>query len=328
MVLIAVVQILLTCVPFQIVSNCYAKILDIFYVIKDSFLWSIGSFDIFIRYLVISIILHLTRWNLIPHFLAQQPRVDNLYPPEVSQCPQFFFYFAITNAVVSKKAYLWVNVCSDIINIQREQQWSKNGALRVTWQNGYPIWFYSIYIYTLLPETEKSIYHFRVFPPISCIQVVQEEVCQTLSQRPSKCVNLSALIQDFSPIVYISEQLSITAMPLLECVLSIWQKFTFVQMCHDIRAYYVFKQLAWHKDLQISPRKKLFFRVSPQNTPREKYFFFAEKNKNHLFRRGFSPRNFADSAKVRGETPRHFVQKFSDISRRNSAIFRDGYIRT
>ena len=24
------------CVPFQIVSNCYAKIFDIFYVIKDS----------------------------------------------------------------------------------------------------------------------------------------------------------------------------------------------------------------------------------------------------------------------------------------------------
>ena len=35
-VLLALVQILLTCVPFQIVSNCYAKIFDIFYVIKDS----------------------------------------------------------------------------------------------------------------------------------------------------------------------------------------------------------------------------------------------------------------------------------------------------
>ena len=35
-VLLAFMQILLTCVPFQIVSNCYAKIFDIFYVIKDS----------------------------------------------------------------------------------------------------------------------------------------------------------------------------------------------------------------------------------------------------------------------------------------------------
>ena len=33
-------------------------------------------------------------------------------------------------------------------------------------------------------------------------------------------------------------------MPLSECMLSIWKKFMFVQMRHDIRAYYVFKQLA------------------------------------------------------------------------------------
>ena len=59
-----------------------------------------------------------------------------------------------------------------------------------------------------------------------------------------KCVNLSTIIQDFSPIVYNSDQPSFTAVPLSECMLSIWQKFMFIQMCHDIRAYYVFKQLA------------------------------------------------------------------------------------
>ena len=52
--------------------------------------------------------------------------------------------FAITNAVVNKQPYLWVNVCCDIVNIQREQQWSKKGALRDTWQNGSPICFYTI----------------------------------------------------------------------------------------------------------------------------------------------------------------------------------------
>ena len=60
----------------------------------------------------------------------------------------------------------------------------------------------------------------------------------------AKCVNLSAVIQDFSPIVYNSDQLSFTAVPLSECMLSVWQKFMFVQMRHDIRAYYVFKWLA------------------------------------------------------------------------------------
>ena len=59
-----------------------------------------------------------------------------------------------------------------------------------------------------------------------------------------KCVNLSAVIQEFSPLVYNSDQLSFTAVPLSECMSSIWQKFMSVQMRHDIRAYYVFKQLA------------------------------------------------------------------------------------
>ena len=35
-VLVAFVQILLACLPSKIVSNCYAKILDIFYISKDS----------------------------------------------------------------------------------------------------------------------------------------------------------------------------------------------------------------------------------------------------------------------------------------------------
>ena len=45
-VLLAFVQILLTCV-FHFISNCYAKIFDIFYVIKDRSLYIIGSIDLF-----------------------------------------------------------------------------------------------------------------------------------------------------------------------------------------------------------------------------------------------------------------------------------------
>ena len=55
---------------------------------------------------------------------------------------------------------------------------------------------------------------------------------------------MSAIIQDFSQIVYNSDKLSFTAVPLSECMMSIWQKFMFVHMCIDIRAYYVSKQLA------------------------------------------------------------------------------------
>ena len=48
-------------------------------------------------------------------------------------------------------------------DIQREKQWSKNGALGDTRQNGTQIWFYSIYYNMLLPDTEKWIYSFQFF---------------------------------------------------------------------------------------------------------------------------------------------------------------------
>ena len=43
-----------------------------------------------------------------------------------------------------------------------------------------------------------------------------------------ECVNLSAVIQDFSPVIYNSDQQSFTAVPLSECMLTIWQMFMFV----------------------------------------------------------------------------------------------------
>ena len=100
----------------------------------------------------------------------------------------------------------------------------------------------------VLKQRKESI-HFRVFPPIPYPYSLHLSsscggVSKASSKSKDKCVNLSAVIQDFSPIVYNSDQLSFTAVPLSECMLSIWQKFMFVQMCHDIRAYYVFKQLA------------------------------------------------------------------------------------
>ena len=81
---------------------------------------------------------------------------------------------------------------------------------------------------------------------------------------------------------------------------------------------------AWGKNLQstkliyiqISPRKKLFFSHFAAVHPLREIIFFAEKNKNDLFRRGFFSRNFAEklrdisrrhSATFHGETPRNFT---------------------
>ena len=55
------------------------------------------------------------------------------------------------------------------------------------------------------------------------------------------------------------------------------------------------------------PKKKALFAAEH---PLREFFFFTEKNKTELFRRGFSPRNFAE--------------KLCEISRRYSAKFRDG----
>ena len=70
---LALVQILLTCIPSQIICDGDPKILDTFDIFEDCSLQSIWSMDLLDSFLVIYIILHLTGWNLIHHFLDQYP---------------------------------------------------------------------------------------------------------------------------------------------------------------------------------------------------------------------------------------------------------------
>ena len=62
----------------------------------------------------------------------------------------------------------------------------------------------------------------------------------------NKSINLPAFIQDFNQVVYNCDQLSFTAMLLPECMLSIWQEFMFIQVCHNIWANNMFEQFAWY----------------------------------------------------------------------------------
>ena len=75
--------------------------------------------------------------------------------------------------------------------------------------------------------------------------------------------------------------------------------------------------LAYRQTLNYrsAQEKSSFLRFAAVHPLRE-IICFAEKNKNHLFRRGFSPRNFAEklreiswrhSARFREETPRTFA---------------------
>ena len=146
-----------------------------------------------IRFFVSCIILHLTGWNLIPHFLSQSINIT-------LKCHYVFFIlnFTIANTVISKKFYFRLSIWWDVIYVQREQQGTKNGALGDTRQNRSPVRFYSIYNNSLLSEAKKRIY------PLQCLatdsiakQFAFKEFMRgcikCLFKLQYECVNLSSI---------------------------------------------------------------------------------------------------------------------------------------
>ena len=119
-ILLALVQTLLTCV-------LHLKSLVIVtprYLMLSTFSRSVPSkvyeaWIFLIRFLVSCIILHLIGWNLIPHFLAQEPnRSCNI--PLKFHCVFFVLNFTIANTVISKKSYFRLNIWWDVTYAQRE----------------------------------------------------------------------------------------------------------------------------------------------------------------------------------------------------------------
>ena len=101
-------------VPFQIGSNCYAKIFDIFYIIKDSFLLIIGRIDHFDPF---PCNLHDIAFDwLESHAPFPCPTAKAIYILLKFYSVLCTFDFAITNTVISKQPYLRVNICCDIVN--------------------------------------------------------------------------------------------------------------------------------------------------------------------------------------------------------------------
>ena len=49
-----------------------------------------------------------------------------------------------------------------------------------------------------------------------------------------ECVNLSSIVQDFSPIIYYRSQLSFTTTSFSECTLPIGQEFISIKISHDV----------------------------------------------------------------------------------------------
>ena len=104
------------------------------------------------------------------------------------------------------------------------------------------------------PILLHSVAQKRIYP-IQCLPtyaIAQQFVLKNLVQWGIECflkiqydcINLSSIVQSFSPIIYYSSQLSFTTVPFSECMLSVWEKYIFIQMSHDIWVHYVFEKLA------------------------------------------------------------------------------------
>ena len=76
-------------------------------------------------------------------------------------------YFSVANTIISKESYFRINVCWDIINVQRKQQGTKDSTLWDTRKNWSPVRFCSIYNNLLLSVAHKRIYPFQCLPTYS-----------------------------------------------------------------------------------------------------------------------------------------------------------------
>ena len=161
-------------------------------------------------------------------------------------CVFFILNFRIVNTVISKMSYFRLIIWWDVIYAQRERQGTKNGALGDTRQNRSLVRLYSIYNNSLLSEAKIRTYPFQCLTINSIAkQFAFKEfmrVCiKFLFEIQYECVNLSSIVQDFSPVIYYRSQLSFTTMSFPECMLPIWQEFIFIKMSHGIWTCYVFE---------------------------------------------------------------------------------------
>ena len=190
--------------------------------------------------LVSCIILHLTGWNLIPHSLAQEPnRSISLW----FHCV-FFIHFTIANTVIR---FISDSISDEMSFMYRHNNKGPRTVPRGdTRQNRSPVRFYSIYNNSLLSEAKKIIYPFQCLATNStakqfAFKELMRGCIKCLFKIQYECVNLSSIVQDFSPIIYYRSQLSFTTMSFPECMLPIWQEFIFIKISHDIWTYYVFE---------------------------------------------------------------------------------------
>ena len=213
------------CIPSQITCNCYSKVFNAFNVFKVNSLSGIWSMDLLGPF---SCQLHHIAFDrLKSHTPLSCPGTQSINIPLKFHSVFFILNFTIANTVISKKSYFRLKILWDVIYVQRDQQGTRKGALGDTRQNRSPVRFYSIYNNSLLSEARKRIYPFQCLATNSiakqfAFKEFMRGCIKCFFKIQYECVNLSSIIQDFSPIIYYRSQLSFTIMSFPECMLPIW----------------------------------------------------------------------------------------------------------
>ena len=98
------------------------------------------------------------------------------------QCVLCILNFSVTSTVICKESYFRINVCRDIINVQRQQQGTKDSDLWDTRQNWGLIRFRSVYN-SLLSVAQKKISPFHCLSTYATAKQFCAVGCQMLSQN-------------------------------------------------------------------------------------------------------------------------------------------------
>ena len=201
---------------------------DTFDIFEDSSLqsvWSMDLFDPFPCYLH-----HIAFDRLKSHTPFPCPASQLIYIFLKFQCVLCILNFSEANTVLCKESYFRISVCWDIINVQRKQQETKDSALWDTRQNRSPIRFCSVYNNCLLSVEQKKSIHFSAFPPMPqpnslLLRSLGGGVLNAFSKSKMNVINLSSIVQDFSPIITVVSWVSQMCLFLNACCLS--EKFIF-----------------------------------------------------------------------------------------------------
>ena len=170
---------------------------------------------------------HIAFDRLKSHTPLPCPGTQSINIPLKFHCAFFILNFTIANAVISK------SLISDSISDEMSFMFREHnkGPRTVPWgtpdKTGAQSGFTPFYIQQLIvSEAKKRIYPFQCLATNSiakqfAFNKFTSGCIKCLFKIQYECVNLSSIVQDFSPVIYYRSQLSFTTIFFSECMLPI-----------------------------------------------------------------------------------------------------------